>query len=371
MNKIISSIGIVLVLISGFLFLAVFSGGSPFGFPLLGTDPTSNFAAFLFVIIFLPLGSALAFFGLAYRAPILAAGTQVVYRGSPGVGRAALALAVIAIIIGAGAFAYAYSNMSGASNQINGLQTTISTLNGKISNVATVNLQPTTIAFRVNWCNTDPTGQDRFCPPSIIVPQGYTVQILFETNDTSDAHTFTLLPPGYSFQLNNTYGAPNSSGNFSTAGNGMHNFLTNGYFQASCVNNATFAQQSAGVSSTLCVSGSSLLQGGSPFRVAANPTPASAFSNGSGPISLKVDNSFHFIAMNNSATNPYTGSPGYFATWSIGSFQATQPGVYEFLCHYHVSNGMFGYLIVLPNAYCNTNAQACGLNSTTTTSTST
>lgn len=364
MNKIIASVGIVLIFIAGFLFLTTFSGGSVGSFVITGADPTLNFLAFLFVIVFLPIGSGLAFFGLAYRSPILAAGTQVVYRGS-GIGRAALAVAVIAIIIGAGALVFAYTNQSNQSNQLNGLQTTLSTVNGRISNVASVNETPSAIAFRVEWCNSDPTGQDRFCPPLIVVPQGDIVQIMFLTNDSSDAHTFTLLPPGYSFQLNNTYGAPNSSGNFSTSGNGMHNFLTSAYFQSSC-SNGTYTQQKAGVSSTLCVSGASLMQAGSPFRIAANPTPQSSFSNGSAPISIKIDNQFHFLSMNATAPNPYGLGPGLFETWSIGSFQATTPGVYEYLCHYHVSNGMFGYIVVLPNGYCNTNAGSCGLNSTST-----
>ena len=52
---------------------------------------------------------------------------------------------------------------------------------------------------------------------------------------------------------------------------------------------------------------------------------------------------------------------GFSETQGIGAFRATTPGVYIFFCRYHVANGMFGYFILLPNAYCNTNATACGI----------
>jgi len=262
----------------------------------------------------------------------------------------ALGVAVIAIFIGVGAFGFAYV---GASSQVTNLQGQVSTLQSQIptliakSGLASVNATPTTMAFRVDWCNTDNTGQDRFCPPVLVVHQGDLVQILFETNDT-DAHTFTLVAGGYNFQLNNTYGAPNSSGNYSTAGNGMHNFLTNGFFQASCVE-ATYSQESSGLSSGDCASGSSLLAPGGTYKIPINPNPASPPLPPATPEQITVDNSFHLIQESSS----YTGS------WSIASFRATIPGIFEYFCYYHVSNGMFGYLIVLPNTYCNNHASAC------------
>ena len=176
---------------------------------------------------------------------------------------------------------------------------------------------------------------------------------MFETNDT-DAHTFTLVAGGYNFQLNNTYGAAGSSGNFSTAGNGMHNFLTNAYFQSSCVQ-ASYASASSGLSSSDCVSGSSLLAPGGTYKVPINPNPASPPLPPATPEQISVDNQFHFIRENGT----------FNEVWSIASFRASIPGIFEFYCYYHVSNGMFGYLIVLPNTYCNTHATECTSSSNT------
>ena len=262
----------------------------------------------------------------------------------------ALGVAVIAIFVGVGAFAFAYV---GASSQVTNLQGQVSTLQSQIptliakSGLASVNATPTTMAFRVDWCNTDNTGQDRFCPPVLIVHQGDLVQILFQTNDT-DAHTFTLVAGGYNLQLNNTFGTTGSSGNFSTSGNGMHDFLTNTYFQSSCVA-APYSQQSTGLSSSFCVSGSSLLAPGGTYRIPINPNPANSPLPPATPEQISVDNSFHFV----SETSTYD------ATWSIASFRASIPGIFEYYCYYHVSNGMFGYLIVLPNTYCNSHSSAC------------
>jgi plastocyanin len=56
-------------------------------------------------------------------------------------------------------------------------------------------------------------------------------------------------------------------------------------------------------------------------------------------------------------TGPATNnSPGVIVTGSPGSvtarytFVAQYAGIYEFVCTYHVAIGMFGYLVVLPNA---------------------
>jgi len=268
----------------------------------------------------------------------------------------ALGVAVIAVFLAVGAIAFAYV---GASTQVNSLSTQVSTLQTQIpgliakSGLASVNATPTTMAFRVDWCNTDNTGQDRFCPPVLIVDQGDLVQILFQTNDT-DAHTFTLVAGGYNFQLNNTYGAPNSSGNFSTAGNGMHDFLTNAYFNASCVQ-APYSSASTGLSSSDCVSGSSLLAPGGTYKIPINPNPASSPLPPATPEQITVDNMFHFVSETSS----------YDAVWSIASFRASISGIFEYYCYYHVSNGMFGYLIVLPNTYCNTHAADCTSTSNT------
>jgi len=261
-----------------------------------------------------------------------------------------LAVAVIAIFLAIGAIAFAYV---GASSQVTNLQGQVSTLQSQIptliakSGLASVNATPTTMAFRVDWCNTDNTGQDRFCPPVLIVHQGDLVQLLFETNDT-DAHTFTLVAGGYNLQLNNTHGAPSSAGNFSTSANGMHDFLTDAYFQSSCVAGA-YSQQSVGLSSNLCVSGSSVLAPGGTFKIPINPNPAAPPLPPKTPELIPVDNAFHFVSENGVSNS----------VWSIASFRATIPGIFEYFCYYHVSNGMFGYLIVLPNTYCNSHAAVC------------
>ncbi len=261
-----------------------------------------------------------------------------------------LAVAVIAVFLAVGAIAFAYV---GASSQVTNLQGQVSTLQNQIpsliakSGLASVNATPTTMAFRVDWCNTDNSGQDRFCPPVLIVHQGDLVQILFQTNDT-DAHTFTLVAGGYNLQLNNTYGATGSNGNFSTSGNGMHDFLTDGYFQSSCVQ-AAYTAASAGLSSSDCVSGSSLLAPGGTYKIPINPNPASSPLPPATPELITVDNQFHFVSE----------SASYDAVWSTASFRASIAGIFEFYCYYHVSNGMFGYIIVLPNTYCNVHSAAC------------
>jgi plastocyanin len=259
----------------------------------------------------------------------------------------AIAVAVIAVFLAVGAIAFAYV---GASSQVTNLQGQVSTLQSQIPNLiaksglASVNATPTTMAFKIDWCNTDNSGQDRYCPPVLIVHQGDLVQILFQTND-SDAHTFTLVAGGYNLQLNNTYGVAGANANSST---GMHDFLTDTYFQSSCIQ-ASYAQASQGLSSSDCVSGSSLLAPGGTYRYPINPTPAVPAVPPHAPEQITVDNMFHFIAEN--ATED--------STWSIASFRASIPGIFEYFCYYHVSNGMFGYLIVLPNTYCNTHSATC------------
>jgi plastocyanin len=364
MNKISALLGSVLVVISAFLFLITFSGGTLLNVPITGTNPTANFLAFLFVIIFLPVGSGLAFYGYAAREPIMAAGSQVVYKGSSSLAKIAVALAVVAILLGVAAIAYAGTvtpTTTGPSTS--SLQNQITGINSKLGSFATVNSTPSTVPLRVDWCNTDNTGEDRFCPANIVVFQGDTVQILFIHNDT-DAHTFTILPSGtsgYSFQINLTYGAPgyttlNVSGAVAQYANGMHNFITNGNYTGSCDNSGTLAQLQAGVSSSYCVSGASLLAPAS--FMAINPNPASPLALDGGVILANVTNTAFFPSVNISSA---IAGITHAEAQGSGAFQATQPGIYEYFCHYHVSNGMFGYLIVLPNSYCTTNAKACGL----------
>jgi plastocyanin len=338
--------GLVLLFVAAILFYVVFSGGAFAGFIVTGTDSTANFLAFLFVILALPIGSGLAFFGLSFRKPIYAAGTQVVYKSSS-VGSAALAVAVIAIIVAFAGIGVVYQSIGSQSASLSTVNNQLNSLHSQVTSyLATVNIPPKTLAYKVDWCNTDNTGEDRFCPQSIVVDQGDNVQILFIHNDT-DAHTFTLLTAPYFFQIN-------------ASSAGMHNFLTNQYNADNCSNSGTYAQEQANVSAIYCVSGNSLLKSGLSFVIAQNPTPAIPL-NGSSVIILKVDNMVHFVNTTAAAINSTKTE-----IWGIGSFQASVPGVYEYFCHYHVSNGMFGYLVVLPNAYCDTNPTSCGLNATKT-----
>ncbi|MFI5450509.1 MAG: hypothetical protein ACHQ03_12175 [Candidatus Bathyarchaeia archaeon] len=340
--------GLILLLIAAFFFYVVFSGGAFAGFVITGSDATANFIAFLFVILALPIGSGLAFFGLSFRKPIYAAGTQVVYKSSK-VGSAAIAVAVIAIIIAFAGIGVVYQSIGAQSASLSTVASQLNSLHSQVTNsLASVNTPPKSIAYKVDWCNTDNTGEDRYCPGVIVVNQGDDVQILFIHNDT-DAHTFTMDTSPYFFQIN-------------ASSAGMHNFLTNQFNAGNCSNSGTPAQQQANVSAIYCVSGNSLLPAGQDFVIAQNPTPAVPLSNGTGITILKVDNMVHFVNTTAAAINASA-----IEIWGIGSFQASTPGVYEYFCHYHVSNGMFGYLVVLPNAYCDTNAKTCGLNATKTT----
>ncbi len=341
--------GLILLFIAAFFFYVVFVGGTFLGFVITGSSATANFIAFLFVIAALPIGSGLAFFGLSFKTPIYAAGsTQVVYKSSS-IGSAALAVGVIAIIIAFASVGVMYSAVNSQSSELSTVSGQVNSLNTEVSNyLANVNTPPKEIAYKIDWCNTDNTGEDRFCPTTIVVNQGDTVQILFIHNDT-DAHTFTLdTAPYYSFQINDSSA-------------GMHNFLTNSFNAGNCSNSGTYAQEAAGLSSIYCVSGTNLLPPGGGMVVPQNPTPAVSL-NGSAPIvGLTIDNMVHFINTSAAAINSTVTE-----IWGIGSFQASYAGVYEYFCHYHVSNGMFGYLVVLPNAYCSENPKSCGLNSTST-----
>ena len=61
-------------------------------------------------------------------------------------------------------------------------------------------------------------------------------------------------------------------------------------------------------------------------------------------------------ATGNSPGVVISGTPGNLT--GTGSFVARYPGVFEYFCVYHVQIGMFGYLIVLPNAAYATNTTA-------------
>ena len=77
-----------------------------------------------------------------------------------------------------------------------------------------------------------------------------------------------------------------------------------------------------------------------------------------------TNQTFTSAPTNNSPGVVVFGTPGNVT--GTGSFLAKYPGVFEYFCVYHVQIGMFGYLIVLPNA-----AYNASQSTTTTTTTST
>jgi plastocyanin len=263
--------------------------------------------------------------------------TDMSKNGTSGTTWAAVAVAVVAIILSVAAIGMALTGTggSGVSNaSVTSLNSSVSSLSSQLAGMASSGgAKPTTVAYKVDWCNTDNTGEDRYCPNQLIVNQGDTVQIMFLHND-SDVHTFTLDTGSYNFQINGS-------------AVGMHDFLTNDNLVTAC-SNGPYTAESSGISGSYCVSGSSLLQPGGNFRIAQNTNPANSPPN---LVDVAMDNTVHVVVFNDNASE----------IWGVGSFQATTPGIYEFFCHYHVSNGMFGYLIVLPNSYCTANPSSCGL----------
>ena len=67
-------------------------------------------------------------------------------------------------------------------------------------------------------------------------------------------------------------------------------------------------------------------------------------------------------ATNNSPGVVVTGSPG--SVTARYTFVAQYAGIYEFVCTYHVTIGMFGYLVVLPNAAYQSTSTTMSTNST-------
>ncbi len=83
------------------------------------------------------------------------------------------------------------------------------------------------------------------------------------------------------------------------------------------------------------------LVAGPPYNIVVNATVP-------GLVNDLTGQNFTTPAKNNSPGVVVTGTPGEVqATYS---FVAKYSGVYEFVCTYHASVGMIGYLVVLPNA---------------------
>jgi plastocyanin len=167
------------------------------------------------------------------------------------------------------------------------------TVPNQFSGLQQVNTRPTARNVTIEWfipaCGASPpcsTGHDRFTPEFITIAQGDTVNLLFVSNDTGDGHTFTLVLP------------TSSPGAFQLNNSltGQNNFLTS----------VKFASDARNCSD----------QTGSP--VACN-----------------------LVTRYRSTIGNETSS---------GSFTVTTPGLYRFRCIYHEKLGMFGWLVVLPNA---------------------
>ena len=217
---------------------------------------------------------------------------QVLAEAAPKGFGLSLAVAVIAIFLAVGAISFAYL---GSNTQINNLQSEVSSLQsaqGKLpSNFPAVNQTVATRNILIQWEQfpRDIT-QDRFFPDFITVNQGDTLNITFLQNDTGDAHTFTITIP--------TSDSGCSGGceyQINESLPGLHNFLQSEALITTPANNCMDAGQ--------VVPCSQLLVAGS-------------IGNMSGHI----------------------------------SFTVTVPGVYRFFCFYHQGIGMFGWLVVLPNA---------------------
>jgi len=274
------------------------------------------------------------------------------------------AVGLVALFLAVGAIGFAYV---GSNTQISTLQSQVSSLQSgqsTLAGLASVNRPPVVLPVKIAWC-LEQVVQDRFCPNIIVADQGDIVQLFFLSNDTA-AHTFTMSGT-YDFQVNDS-------------GAGELNFLTNySPISGSCSNSGTFSQMSAGISGVYCVSGTSLLDNATLtannayiFGEEQNPDPGLPFSSGCvsgeptgvcltnpGPEPYPVNDQGRMISLSISGVG--VNATGVSETQGIGAFRATTPGVYIFFCRYHVSNGMFGYLVVLPNAYCNSNPTSCGI----------
>ena len=199
-------------------------------------------------------------------------------------GRISLVIGIVGLVLGASGLGYAvYLGQSQIPSQVSALS---------------VNITPSNKVFRVDWFNDPASAQDRFFPEFITVAQGDNVTIVFITNDTGDAHTFTIglalrnLPGSAQFVLNNS---------------------------------------AAGLSS-------------GPYIV-----PREIFTGGPG--SSCFDQNGNAYACNIQQTGTLTCKPtpcfGLVSTGVLGIVKV--PGLYKFFCFYHQKGGMIGYLNVLPN----------------------
>jgi plastocyanin len=200
-----------------------------------------------------------------------------------------LAVAVVAIFLSIAAISFAYL---GASSPVSELQQEVSTMQSQLNQLQGLPkviplVNSTPVPRNITvQWETFGTGQDRFFPDYIIVNQGDTLRLTFINNDTGDAHTFTIALP--------TAACPNGCEyQINESRPGLTNFLTDQSFTQDALN---------------CM-------------VDGNNIPC-----------------------NNIIKGPIGNMSGTI------TFTVIKPGVYRFFCYYHQRIGMFGFLVVLPNA---------------------
>ena len=239
--------------------------------------------------------------------------------------RLALALGIVGLILGASGLGYA-------------LYLGLSQVPSQLSSLPQVNQRPGQKTIRVEWTTSLNAKQDRFYPNSFTVNQGDNVTIILITNDTSDGHTFTMNLAlrgltSVNFQLNNSWKGltsgpyikpfhPATGTSPGGAPNGLDCCLANGGRynpEANFTGPPTGCTDQNGASYTC----NTQIMAGETCNAFATITP------GPGPVG------------NNQPPCDL---------WSTSWMIVTVPGVYKFLCFFHQSAGMIGYLTVLPNA---------------------
>ncbi len=193
----------------------------------------------------------------------------------------------------------------------------ISTPQSKVQAVASIPMidqQPQTRHIFVEWGTLIST-QDRFFPQTIIVNQGDTVNLTFESNDTDGAHTFTINAPT----------GPNGTNQITQLNEtvpGQHIYYP-----------PLQAGPQYGIKVTGHATGCSTMGQSVPCNTAGG------CSINNGPLTTCIGS--WMLPKNQNET------ASVHASTTFGPLRA--PGVYEFTCTYHMNIGMVGYLIVLPN----------------------
>jgi plastocyanin len=193
----------------------------------------------------------------------------------------------------------------------------VSTLQSKaqaINSFPMIDQQPQARNIILEWGTLIST-QDRFFPQLIVVNQGDTVNLTFESNDTDGAHTFTIDAPT----------GPNGTTQITQLNEtvpGQHIYYP-----------PVQAGPQYGIKVTSHATGCHTM--GRPVQ--CNTTGGCSINGG--PLTTCIGSWMLKKGQNETASVQ--------ASTTFGPLRA--PGVYEFSCTYHTAIGMNGYLIVLPN----------------------